>query len=307
MAENYFRLTSLDDNNVISLQQNGSPSAISLQYRTDLNQEWQQYVIGTELTLFKDSWIEFRNTSGTFSTGESNYYKFTSTKKFNASGKIGSLLFYSQDPITAVVSNAFNNLFDGTSIVDASQLKINLNRIGIYGCQKMFLNCIYLTKAPELPSLTLSNYCYDQMFYGCTSLTEAPELPATTLANSCYSYMFYGCTSLTKAPELPATKLASGCYTYMFTNTNVSHIVWGSASRPGGTFSSNWLLNASSTGTFYYTDNTIDVSKILRSQNGVPADWTIKYLRPTPNLVFSINDKAVTSLTINGKTVSKLG
>lgn len=112
MAEpNYLRLTSLEDNNVIALTKTGNPSAVSLQYRTDLNQEWQPYTIGTELTLFNDSWIEFRNTTGTFSTSASAYYKFTSTKTFNVSGKIGALLYYTMDVITAKLEHAVRNLF----------------------------------------------------------------------------------------------------------------------------------------------------------------------------------------------------
>lgn len=127
MAEpNYFRITSLEDNNVIALTKTGSPSAVSLQYRTDLNQEWQPYTIGTELTLFKDSWIEFRNTTGTFSTSASAYYKFTSTKTFNVSGKIGSLLYYTMDTITAKIDNSLRSLFDGSKVVDASGLELNL-------------------------------------------------------------------------------------------------------------------------------------------------------------------------------------
>ena len=69
-------------------------------------------------------------------------------------------------------------------------------------------SCASLTRAPELPALTLANNCYGGMFSGCTSLTAAPELPALALAGSCYNSMFSGCTSLTAAPELPALTLA---------------------------------------------------------------------------------------------------
>ena len=82
----------------------------------------------------------------------------------------------------------------------------------------LFKDCTCLTKAPDLPSTTLTVGCYSNMFYGCTSLTEAPALPATTLANSCYQHMFNGCTSLTEAPALPATTLAYNCYYNMFKN-----------------------------------------------------------------------------------------
>ena len=85
-----------------------------------------------------------------------------------------------------------------------------------YWFNKLFLDCTTLTKAPELPSPVVSEFCYNSMFDGCTSLKIAPELPATTLGASCYAYMFRRCTSLTTAPELPATQLAGNCYQQMF-------------------------------------------------------------------------------------------
>lgn len=82
--------------------------------------------------------------------------------------------------------------------------------------ERMFYNCEGLTKAPELPAMTLSDNCYDAMFYGCTGLTKAPKLPAMTLKYCCYSNMFYGCSGLAKAPKLPAMTIAEYCYNYMF-------------------------------------------------------------------------------------------
>lgn len=82
--------------------------------------------------------------------------------------------------------------------------------------EMLFMNCISLTSAPELPATTLTDYCYFDMFYKCSSLTTAPELPATTLANRCYDLMFADCSSLTTAPELPAMTLAEYCYASMF-------------------------------------------------------------------------------------------
>ena len=80
----------------------------------------------------------------------------------------------------------------------------------------LFSGCASLTSAPELPAMTLADYCYSYMFSDCTSLTSAPELPATTLAEECYSHMFSGCTSLTAAHALPASTLAESCYDNMF-------------------------------------------------------------------------------------------
>ena len=80
----------------------------------------------------------------------------------------------------------------------------------------LFSGCTALSTAPELPAMTLADYCYFYMFNGCSSLTTAPELPARTLKNRCYCYMFNGCSSLTTAPELSAMTLDVYCYAQMF-------------------------------------------------------------------------------------------
>ena len=80
----------------------------------------------------------------------------------------------------------------------------------------LFSGCTALSTAPELPAMTLADYCYFYMFNGCSSLTTAPELPAQTLKDRCYCYMFTGCSSLTTAPELSSMTLDVYCYAQMF-------------------------------------------------------------------------------------------
>ena len=80
----------------------------------------------------------------------------------------------------------------------------------------LFSGCTALSTAPELPAMTLADYCYFYMFNGCSSLTTAPELPAQTLKDRCYCYMFNGCSSLTTAPKLSAMTLDVYCYAQMF-------------------------------------------------------------------------------------------
>ena len=95
--------------------------------------------------------------------------------------------------------------------------------MGAYCFAAMFLLCP-ITSAPELPSTTLAQYCYQRLFYGCSNLTTAPELPATALENGCYEYMFSRCANLTTAPELPATTLAQYCYSSMFSHTGLTTV-----------------------------------------------------------------------------------
>ena len=85
-----------------------------------------------------------------------------------------------------------------------------------YWFNKLFQDCTTLTKAPELPSTVVSDYCYFYMFTGCTSLTTPPELPATTLYTNCYAFMFKNCTSLEIGPTLPVTQMSNNCYSNMF-------------------------------------------------------------------------------------------
>ena len=133
-------------------------------------------------------------------------------------GNIETLLDYAtvetgQHP--AMANYCFCSLFYScTALTKAPDLPAMTLVEGCYG--GMFTNCTSLTQAPSLPATTLADFCYATMFVHCTSLTQTPELPATTLAMACYIGMFAECTSLTQAPSLPATTLAGACYQSMF-------------------------------------------------------------------------------------------
>ena len=277
--ENPLRLTSLEDNNVIALTQTGTPSTVSLEYRTDINQEWQPYAIGDQLTLQNGSWVELRNTTGTFSTGVSDYYTLTITRRTSASGNVNSLLDWTKD------NPPLKN----------------------YCYCRLFKNCISLTQAPELPATKLASGCYISMFYMCTSLVQAPKLPATTLDSSCYNSMFQGCTSLTQAPELSATKLASGCYSLMFSGcSKIDHILWKSRTIPLSTYCNGWLGGVSASGTFEYTWPLLDVASIARTTSGVPEGWNMQQLKPQAGIALKINNVDVKKATLFSKNISKL-
>lgn len=161
-------------------------------------------------------------------TGTSNNSNYTHltvlnesmNTKIRARGNIASINkgtndVYKTDYLNITDYRCFIKLFiNCVSIIQAPELPATTFVGSIYTC--MFYGCTNLIKAPDLPATTLSEYCYDSMFYGCTSLTQAPELPATTLADGCYYNMFMGCTSLTRAPELSATTVSGYCYYHMF-------------------------------------------------------------------------------------------
>ena len=189
-------------------------NSLQLEYRTNTNVEWQNYTLGTQITLANiDDWVEMRNQG--LQTNINGGHQFVMTGKISASGNIQYLLDKTGE-LLSVSDYCYFSMFDGcTSLTTAPELPATTLAYACYA--GMFMNCTSLTTAPSiLPATTLANYCYLSMLYGCSSLTTAPSLPATTLANSCYYAMFYGCSSLTTAPSLPATTLANSCYYAMF-------------------------------------------------------------------------------------------
>ena len=177
-------------------------------------------------------------------------------------------------PATTLVGSCYSSMFEGcTSLTKAPALPATTLDASCYN--SMFFGCTSLAEAPALPATTLADYCYKSMFSGCTSLTKSPVLPATTLAQQCYYQMFSGCTSLTKAPELTATTLAQYCYTNMFNGcSNLNEVRCQmpssySSSQISSSYTFNWLLDVSSTGTFY-TNKDADWPS---GTNGIPTGW----------------------------------
>ena len=177
-------------------------------------------------------------------------------------------------PATTLAGSCYSGMFYGcTSLAKAPALPATTLTTSCYN--NMFYGCTSLTKAPVLPATTLADHCYKSMFYGCTSLANAPALPATTLAVQCYDSMFYGCTSLTKAPVLPATTLAQYCYSDMFDGCSSLNEVRCkmsssySSSQISSSYTFNWLLDVSPTGTFYTNADANWPSGV----SGIPTGW----------------------------------
>ena len=198
----------------------GSTLGAELSYSLN-DGNWTALPTGSTINVSAGDKIRFKGNNPRYS----NLYKETagctfsgSTASFNLYGNILSLIygddFKGQTSISG--SYTFQNMFEATSVVDASNLVLLATTVLYQSYCRMFYNCTSLTAAPALPATTLAHSCYAYMFQGCTSLTAAPALPATTLSYGCYQYMFYGCISLTAAPELPATTLDDYCCYQMF-------------------------------------------------------------------------------------------
>ena len=249
----------------------------NIQYSVDECSTWNTLDAGATSSIVNyGNRIYFK---GTLSPKASNGIgTFTCNKACSLNGNIMSLLFadnfYEQYSLTGK-NYAFYNLFNNNSyIIYADKLILPATTLANYCYRSMFGNCTSLTTAPELPATALQQYCYYYMFYSCTSLTTAPELPATALQQYCYYYMFGNCTSLTTAPELPATTLNSGCYNYMFYGCKkLNYIKAMFITKPSTLYTSSWVSNVSSTGTF--VKNKIATWNVTGT-NGIPSGWTVK-------------------------------
>ena len=220
-----------------TVQLNGSPAAVNLEYTTD-GSAWTDFVIGTNsgdgVTLanvgdkvYLRNKLEATNVA-TFSDGDNDeYYRFIIPKNVSVSGNLMSLIDKNVESTTIPCVGCFGFLFYSTSLTSAADLK--------------------------LPATTLTPACYFQMFNGCSALETAPELPATTLAASCYNAMFYGCKKLK--------------------SVKVGFKAW--ADNVNATY--NWLYNAgteATTPTFVCPDG---LAMNKRDDSHVPARWTVTH------------------------------
>ena len=220
------------------------PNDVNLQYRVN-GGDWNDYVFRQTGVLHFDSGdvVQWKgNNPNGISNYSSNYMNFAiSGNPVALSGNIMSLIdgkgettvipsdfcfckmfstsnvkTVSQDflPSVELKNSCYADLFKESLLENSPELPAITMKDYCYS--GMFYGCSNLTKAPKLPATTLAPYCYTGMFEKCNALTTSPELPAMTLKKSCYYYMFYGCSSLNQAPALPATELAPYCYNNMF-------------------------------------------------------------------------------------------
>ena len=223
-SREYLTIESLEDNNDIAFKANDSSLLRTIQVSTDKT-NWTSYTSSTSgttlTTLNTGDKLYVRGSNDYYATSSTIYNYFTSSRTFNVSGNIMSLIygdnFVNQTTLSEIYT--FCYLFRNcTLLVDISNLILPATTLTNYCYYCMFYGCTSLTTTPELPATTLTIRCYSYMFRDCTSLTTVPELPATTLADYCYYCMFRSCKSLTAAPELQATTLANNCYNSMFQN-----------------------------------------------------------------------------------------
>ena len=157
-----------------------------------------------------------KSSKGT-AVSDTNYstISFGNTTAVSCTGDIRTLIDYKSYASANTENARFCYLFSGCTALSTAP-ELPAMTLADYCYFYMFNGCSSLTTAPKLSAMTLDVYCYAQMFLSCTSLTIAPALPATELKEACYYSTFEGCTSLKTAPELNATTLVQGCYQKIF-------------------------------------------------------------------------------------------
>lgn len=199
MIENYFRITSKEDGNEVSLVyflSTGSEHPVNMEYRTSYQLVWQGYVIGSNIQINVDEWVEFRNDSGTLSHDGNNRYYFAMSKKVVLSGNLWTLLDYTNDSPTTP-QYCFNRLFmNQTTIIDAYDLVTQCGSMSAHSQESMFYGCTSLVRAPSNDFSSAYTQCYMDMFHGCTSLVKAPRITHIGAYSQWGDGMFYNCTSL---------------------------------------------------------------------------------------------------------------
>ena len=206
---------------------------------------WQQFTSTIEDIAFGGAKGNLRlrgkSSKGT-AVSDTNYstISFGNTTAVSCTGDIRTLIDYKSYASANTENARFCYLFSGCTALSTAP-ELPAMTLADYCYFYMFNGCSSLTTAPKLSAMTLDVYCYAQMFLSCTSLTIAPALPATELKEACYYSTFEGCTSLKTAPELNATTLVQGCYQKIFKDCLALENVTMLATDG---FDTNWCLDS---------------------------------------------------------------
>ena len=289
----------------------GDTPGTSTIYYSINDSAWIEHTVNTstfDINVSVGDKIRWCSNSGTWGYYNDNMVRYDSmrfggTAKYKVYGNIMSLLSGTTSRVwdrTSVLNDkgAFYYMFYNNGngcVVDAENLILPATTLMDFAYQRMFYQCIYLTKAPlELPATTLTRRCYQQMFYGCNALTTVPSILATTLASHCCNSMFYNCSSITTAPILYATTLVTSCYFMMFYGcSSLNYIDAYFTSTPGDN-TYQWVYGVSQTGTFQMHDGMYwDVT----GDNGIPIGWTVIDRPVSYNITVNVNDSSFGSAT----------
>ena len=276
--QQYLTIHALDQ---ASLQSNTAYTGGSVYYRTKGSDSWQTLSPGTTISMQADDEIELKGYSG--ATGL--FSGSSQSGHYEVYGNVMSLIygenFIGQTVIPSSLVDCFYATFRNCqSLVSIKNLVMPATTLS-RGCYRsMFNKCWYLAELPDVfipAEATLTSACcrytFEQLAASASTPVEVPSgfLPVTNIAVACYESMFY-VANISSAPVLPAKTLANTCYYQMFNSCrNISEIIC-LATNPTTNACGTWLLDASSTGTFYKAPG----ATWPRSVSGIPSGWTVQ-------------------------------
>lgn len=225
---------------------------------------------GEEVPLDMGEKMYVRCTKLNHHTSETNniYSTFSFAGRVGAYGSVKSMDNYGDIPSR----NAFYALFRNSTLTKAPILDYEY---ATYYCfAYMFLNCVNLIEAPELPmqhSTTDSNGAFMCMLEGCINLTKAPSSinVETLYAQGCY-YMFEGCVNLTKAPIIYAKNVGDDGARHMFSSCHKLNELTSYVDEVGTNGWYRWLNSVAPIGVLF-NHGTYEYEK--DSASGIPTGW----------------------------------
>lgn len=171
-------------------------STVNLEYSFD-KVNWERFNSGFYLPA--DSYVYFRNTSGTFCTNEYNWVFGISDMSISVGGDIRTLFNYTDvDSVTAIPAYGFKKPFsvnNGGKITDISNLSFRgITSIGDYGLSEAFSQSQFtITKGVDLRDVTtLGQGALYQLYTYNSNLTEVYAPNVSTWDTSKTKYWLTG-------------------------------------------------------------------------------------------------------------------
>lgn len=295
-TKQYFTITSLANNNTITLNNNTGTGNItaSFYYSTDSGSTWNTFTLTTGqtktiATLASGATLMMYGTNNTLGTAYNRGHFFRGSQNYEISGEISSLVNGSNTSDTELSGKGtytFAQLFSGdTHLVSAENLKISSTALPQSCFNSTFRDCTKLVKAPELPSTILGKETYSSMFESCTALAYPPtQLYFTSVQSDSYNRMF--CMSRSSKITTPAMTYSPKMFgnwgsvnpatsnMQMFCgNGNLTNIYcyWTNNSGSFGVIA-NWVNYTADSGVTFYKRST---QSFQSGVSGIKTGWTV--------------------------------
>ena len=250
-------LTAAVANTSIRLKQKGTLPTI--QYRTNFDNLWKDYMYDSEIILDVDQYVQFKGNSSFFSSSSSIYGYFVINGKVKLSGEVTSLINFSNE----VPSYCFTHLF--------------------HNCDNYYSYRDDIVSYPSLSATKVANEGYSRMFMYQRSISGEIYLKATEVGGKAYSQMFYCNQNLQKIriKKLTPSSNFEMCF-YCFKLNEIEVI------EPSE-FNGRWLYNAGNTAEVEKKFIIHPDSIVNYGEDGVPSNnWNI--MLNTPGILIFKNN-----------------